>query len=118
MNAPNYSLRLPSEWQLIRYGEDGAMYRCKPRGLSVIISGGVELDGRAWIHVSLSRRSRMPTYDDLALVKRLFIGADYKAIMVFPPDSEKVNIHRYCLHLFRCVGYDPLPDFTRGSGSL
>ncbi len=30
----------------------------------------------------------------------------------------KPNIHPNVLHLFVCLDGDPLPDFTRGKGSL
>ena len=47
-----------------------------------------------------------------------FIGKDRKAVLVFPPEKEKINIHPYCMHLFACLSEDVLPDFTKGSGML
>jgi hypothetical protein len=79
--------------------------------LMVIASGTTELDGRRWAHVSFSRPRRMPSYDDLALVKERFIGVERKAISVHPPRSEHVSIHAYCLHLWCCLDGDGLPDF-------
>lgn len=106
-------------WEYVSsWPEDGAIYANRTLGLKVIVSQGKEADGREWVHASLSRRSRMPTYEDMALVKRLFIGEEKKAIQIFPPGSEHVNIHNFCLHLFHCVDEDVLPDFTRGSGLI
>lgn len=51
-------------------------------------------------------------------VKDIFIGKDRKAVLVFPPEKEKINIHPYCMHLFACLSEDVLPDFTKGSGML
>lgn len=86
-------------------------------GLVVMVSVAVYDDGRWWHHVSMSRAKRMPTYDDMTRVKKLFLGGDAWAVQVFPKASEHVNIHPYCLHLFSTT--DPvLPDFTRGSGSI
>lgn len=92
---------------------NGAGWRSKV-GLAVILSGCVELDGRRWVHVSVSRRDRVPSYDDLALIKRLFIGRERRAVQVFVPESEHVNLHRFCLHLWHCVDGDGLPDFRAG----
>lgn len=90
---------------------NGATFRSKTRGLFVMVSGAVELDGRRWIHVSVSRRDRLPSYDDLALVKRAFIGDERKALQVFAPSSEHYNLHAFCLHLWCCLDGDGLPDF-------
>lgn len=69
-------------------------------------------DDRVWLHVSLSRRSRMPSYEDVADVKRLFVGEDRKAFQVFPAKQFHVNIHNFCLHLWSCIdGSDGLPEF-------
>lgn len=95
---------------------DGAAYRSED-GLVVIMSRAVEQDGREWTHLSFSRRSRMPSYRDMVLVKSVFIGPDKDAIMVLPRKSRHVNIHEHCLHLFTTEEM-PLPDFTHGTGSI
>lgn len=81
--------------------------------LLVIASGATEADGKRWIHVSLSRPSRLPSWEDVREVKDTFIGPDRKAIQVLPPKAEYVNVHRYTLHLFCCLDGDPLPDFRK-----
>lgn len=66
-----------------------------------------------WRHVSISRPDKIPSYDDLALAKRAFVGDDAKAIMVLPPADKHVNIHPFVLHLFAPHdGSDPLPEFS------
>jgi len=95
--------------------EDGVrgMFGNPSIGLAVIL--GVELhdDDRKWLHISASRRARIPDYEDMCLVKRIFIGAQRKAVMVFAPESEHINDHSYVLHLWACLDGDPLPDFRR-----
>jgi hypothetical protein len=108
---------LPAEWSLVGRSEDGAQYRSL-RGLVVIVSAAVELDGKAWLHVSMSRRDRLPSYDDMKAVKDVFMGRERTALQVFAPSSKHVNIHDFCLHLWACLDGDATPDFTRGSGSL
>lgn len=97
---------------------DGYMYKSKSRGLTIIQSEGIEIDGHTWLHTSYSRKSRTPTYEDTKFIKDNFIGKDKKAIMIFPEESEHVNIHPYCLHLWTCLDGDVLPDFTQGTGSI
>ena len=115
--VPIVMLRPPEPWTLTEQGSDGAAYR-HANGLRVIWSAAREADGRIWLHVSLSRADRMPTYRDLKHVKVAFIGNQRKAIMVIPEQREHVNLHPFCLHLFSCLEEDPLPDFTRGTGMI
>lgn len=89
----------------------------KKNGVQVIVSTERHLDER-WLHVSLSKRNRLPSWKNLKEVKDIFIGYDKKAIMVLPEDSEYVNFHPYCLHLFCNLDRDPLPDFTGGTGMI
>ena len=89
---------------------DGAAYM--NNGL-LVIRGGEIHEGKRWIHVSVSRKKRLPTYEELARIKRDFIGDDKKAIMVLPEAEHHVNIHPYCLHLFHCEDGDGLPEFSR-----
>lgn len=98
--------------KMFKEGADGYAYRTL-NGLIVIQSAAVESDGNVWLHTSFSRKRRMPSYDDMAMVKRLFIGDDRKAIMVFPDKAHHVNIHKFCLHFFTPVYHEPLPEFSR-----
>ena len=56
--------------------------------------------GEHFLHVSVSRRSRLPSWDDLKLVKKSFIGEDREAVHVLPKASDYINLHPYCLHLW------------------
>jgi hypothetical protein len=84
----------------------------------VILSARREEDGHDWLHVSLSRADRLPDYDDLCKVKRDWVGRFRKAIQVFPPEDEHVNVHPRTLHLWGCLSSDPLPDFRYEDGSI
>ena len=113
--------RVPRGWKraampgfptrFVEMGEDPT-YR-----LMVIITGAEEADGKRWIHVSMSRPGELPSYQDMCVVKEVFIGSKRKAIQVFPASDEHVNIHPYCLHLWCCIDGDDLPDF-RTAGML
>jgi hypothetical protein len=110
------SILLP-EWQPLQSTEDGASYESSD-GLCVIVSADVELDGKRWLHVSCSRKDRLPSWNDLRRVKDLFIGMSRTAVQVLPRQEKYVNVHPRVLHLFTCLDDDPLPDFTRGTESL
>ncbi len=107
---------LPPGWSCIQSSPDGAAYRHRG-GMTVIVSGAVEQDGRRWLHVSLARPDRLPTYQDQVLVKNLFIG-DEEAYSVWARKRKHVNIHPFCLHLWFPTEGPVLPDFTRGGESI
>lgn len=108
---------LPPQWRLVARGGDGAAYK-RVDGLAVITSASRERDGKRWLHVSLSRAKRVPSYEDLAHVKRVFVGEDRFAVQVFAPRAQHVNLHPNCLHLWCCLDGHPLPDFSQGTGSI
>lgn len=109
---------IPAGWRLLEARQEWRHYERILTRESVILSAGKHSDGRRWLHFSVAHPSRIPNHQELARYKGWFIGDDRKAIHVFPPRSEHVNIHPYCLHLFSCFDTDPLPDFTAGSGTL
>lgn len=112
-----YPRVMPRDWRIVRNCDEGAIYFRADR-LKVIMSCAQERDERVWLHVSLSRPDRMPTYDDMAEVKRVFIGPDKTAYQLFVPDTDHVNLHSHCLHLWSCLDGPVTPDFTRGTGSI
>ncbi len=63
-----------------------------------------------WVHLSVSRKSRMPEYADLQMVQRFFLDENKPAYQVFPKKSEHRNLHNFCLHLWQPLGNDPFPD--------
>lgn len=105
-------------WHKLRDGEDGQAWETTD-GMRVIWSVAREQDGEVWMHVSISRFDRLPSYGDQVRVKNLFIGIERYAYSVWPPVEKHVNIHERCLHLWsRLTGDPPLPDFTRGGASI
>lgn len=113
----------PKLWTMLADGVDGQMWTTRTEAVSltlrVIWSVAEELDERIWLHVSVSRPDRLPSYLDLQRAKTLFVGDDRVAYSVWPRASHHVNIHERCLHLWApLTGDDPLPDFTRGGASI
>lgn len=112
---------LPPDWrEFERDDQGGAKYVNSTRRLAAILSCQIEDDGRAWLHLSVSHRERIPTHGEMRTVKELFLGDRY-AYAVWPPRVKYVNLHPNVLHVFALLearDRQPLPDFTGGTGSL
>ncbi len=54
-----------------------------------------------WDHVSVSFPNRLPTWDEMAEIKRMFFKPDEVCVEFHPLEEEYVNLHRYCLHIWR-----------------
>ena len=57
--------------------------------------------GGGWDHVSVSFMNRCPTWDEMCKVKDVFFRDDECCVEYHPPKSEYVNIHPYCLHIWK-----------------
>lgn len=67
-------------------------------------------DGLQWEHVSVSRRDRCPTWDEMCQVKAIFWDDEDCVMQLHPPKSDWVNNHSFCLHLWRPLDAEiPLP---------
>lgn len=91
----------PARW-LGKNGEGGAFQLF---GLHIIASWG-----DLWDHVSVSRRDRCPTWSEMEMVKRKFFKDTEVAFELHVPPSKHINIHPYCLHMWRPHNAEiPLP---------
>ena len=59
--------------------------------------------GLGWEHVSVSIPSekRTPTWEEMCYIKSLFWDDEDAVVQFHPPKSDYVNLHQYCLHLWR-----------------
>ncbi|MCM1532750.1 MAG: hypothetical protein NC114_10840 [Ruminococcus flavefaciens] len=69
----------------------------------ILFSTDQDENGQLYHHVSCSFRNRIPNWNELHGVKNLFIGKDRTAFIFFPPESEYLNLHPNCLHLWSSV---------------
>jgi hypothetical protein len=76
-------------------GNNGAF---RVRGMFVIAS-----DGGGWEHISVSTFGYTPTWDDMCKIKRIFWDAEDLVVQYHPRESEYVNNHPHCLHLWRPI---------------
>jgi hypothetical protein len=96
------------------------VYRNGGEGLLVLASCARQLDAQRWLHVSVSRRDKkIPTWEQMCQVKRVFLGDERTAYQVMPCKDKWVSIHPGCLHLWCCLDRDQyLPDFTAGGSTI
>ena len=68
-------------------------------------------DGAGWEHVSVSMPTRTPTWKEMCMIKKLFWGKEDCVIQFHPRESEYINYHSHCLHLWRPTnGVFPRPN--------
>jgi len=90
------------EWELRAHGVVGDKWG----GCFIVNYEGVELriiasSGGKWDHISVSTESRCPTWAELEFVRKLFAKPAETWMQLHVPESEHVNHHPYCLHLWR-----------------
>lgn len=69
--------------------------------LRIIVDDGSET---GWEHVSVSLANRVPTWEELCLVKSLFWNDTETVVQFHPAKPFYVNLHPNVLHLWRKVG--------------
>lgn len=93
----------PSGWSIDNYDDDARI---------IITDSPMEMDnGEWWRHASISRRSGMPSYDDLQRLHRA-VWPEGWAYQVFAAPEHHVNLSDFVLHLWgRPDGRMVLPNF-------
>lgn len=68
-------------------------------------------DGGGWDHVSVSLdKKRCPDWEEMCMIKEMFWDSQDCVIQFHPPESEYVNNHEYCLHLWKPQDFGiPIP---------
>ena len=67
-------------------------------------------NGGGWDHVSVSLQNRCPTWDEMCVIKDIFFEKDECCVEYHPVEKHYVNLHPYCLHIWRPQNIDlPTP---------
>lgn len=94
------ALRLNPNIQIKISGHDGGACKVQIEGAnkkaSVIFSWG-----GGWDHVSVSFPNRCPTWEEMCQIKDMFFEIDECVVQYHPAKKDYVNVHPYCLHLWR-----------------
>lgn len=75
-------------------------------------------DGMGWEHVSVSVLGRCPTWAEMCHIKSIFWDAEDCVLQYHPPQSEYVNNHPSCLHLWRPIDSEVLRPHSMLVGHL
>lgn len=59
--------------------------------------------GEGWDHVSVSRTNRCPNWPEMAHIYGLFFRDDETAMQLHVPNTDHINHHPNCLHLWRPI---------------
>lgn len=74
-------------------------------------------DGEGWKHVSVSRTEshKVPTWEMMCKIKDLFFESEDWVVQFHPAQSEYVNNHPGCLHLWKPdIGFPTPPSILTG----
>ena len=77
--------------------------------VTVDLYAPTEPDAGHWLHLSVSRPTRLPTWADLVKVRDELGYADRSFVQLLPPARAWLNVHSYCLHLFSRLDADTVP---------
>ena len=58
-------------------------------------------NGGGWDHVSVSLKNRCPTWNEMCKIKDIFFDQDECCIQYHPARKNYVNMHPYCLHIWK-----------------
>lgn len=68
----------------------------KNKFLSVIASENPD----GWNHVSVSLKTRTPTWEEMSYIKNIFFDDESCCLQFHPKKSQYVNLHDFCLHIW------------------
>jgi hypothetical protein len=101
--------QLVGRWKWQPFGPDGI---CGTSVDMTCIVSCAPHDGADWIHASVARQDRLPSYFDLTALHKAVWGETGFAFQIFASSDRHVSIHDKALHLWgRADGANPLPDF-------
>ena len=78
--------------------EDGGDGWVTIRGTIFIV---VYSNGGGWDHVSVSNKSRCPSWGEMCIIKDIFFEEEECCVEYHPAKSNYVNIHPNCLHIWK-----------------
>lgn len=61
----------------------------------------VASNDNGWNHVSVSLEKRTPTWDEMCFIKKQFFDDEDMCIQFHPKQSQYVNAHEHCLHIWQ-----------------
>ena len=91
---------------VIQTGSDGGCCEIYLNGIKAEPATVIWSNGMGWEHVSVSYRKRCPTWEEMCAIKAMFWNPEEVVVQYHPRESEYVNQHPFCLHLWRKCSED------------
>jgi len=91
-----YRDRSPSVIQI--YGTVGGQYFGVFRIFEMLVIASADA---GWDHVSVSRKDKIPTWDNMQHIKNIFFKDDEVAMQLHVPKKDHISNFNNCLHLWR-----------------
>lgn len=88
---------------------DSALVKLPDCGTCTVVWGDNE-NGMEHVSVSPLKKFRIPSWDDMCVLKNIFFYDEEETYQVHPKKSEHINIKQNCLHLWKPIGHE-LWDF-------
>lgn len=88
------------EWPPNSGNQAGSVWEHKLTPIRVMRSKTTLNDESTWIHLSISRHDRLPSWEEISKVKNEFLGAEIEAYQVLAARQDHINVHKNCLHLW------------------
>ena len=82
-------------------GDEGGAFAMTSRSGEALFA--IASTGDGWEHESVSLRNRCPTWAEMCTVKALFWDPEDCVVQYHPPQSQYVNCHPHCLHMWRSL---------------
>lgn len=82
-------------------GERWGQFNFHHGGVRLVVIASDGSNEITWEHVSVSTKTRCPTWEEMALMKTLFWNDDEAVMQLHPPRGDYVSFHPYCLHLWK-----------------
>ena len=54
----------------------------------------------SWSHVSVSKKTQIPSWNEMCYIKELFFGKNKTVVQFHPKEDDYINISKNCLHLW------------------
>ena len=101
------SLKVPERYRVINghmasdssFGNNGIFM--VPTFDGEVLLTVIASDKMGWDHVSVSIKHRVPTWEEMEYIKRMFWEKETTVLQFHPPVSKYINKCENCLHLWR-----------------
>lgn len=89
----------------------GTYVQPQQSGLRVIVTLDMleELGAGNWLHLSVSRERRLPTWGDLVTARDALGYEDVHFVQQLPPRKHWLSVHNFCLHLLCRLDQETVP---------